>query len=178
MKHYSCYGSVLQLCNASFYTERDESIMTLEKSLNDKYNLNLVRVDVIESINKKHHQNSTGSAKTGKPIPSTSNGVSDIKHTNRAHPKTQLKKRFSCCKKPCKSVDNGNKTKKHATHTHSLSKPNPFNASYNGYYDDVPAEDYGRNKDDFDSELINRVAMVAGGVAIFIVLSVFIMTIM
>ena len=57
-------------------------------------------------------------------------------------------------------------------------RPNTMDMYYDGYYDDVLTDDDGRTKEKFDSELIKRIALIAIGAAILVVLSIIIMTVL
>jgi len=53
--------------------------------------------------------------------------------------------------------------------------PNPMDENYDGYYDDVPTADNGRTGEKFDPALIKRIALVAAGTVLIVILSVVMM---
>ena len=55
---------------------------------------------------------------------------------------------------------------------------NPMDENYDGYYKDRPTEDNAQNKESLDPELIKRIAFIAGGAVVFIVLAVILMNLL
>lgn len=52
---------------------------------------------------------------------------------------------------------------------------NPMDENYDGYYDNVPTADNGQTKEPLDPELIKRIALIAGGAVVMVILSIIIM---
>ena len=64
-------------------------------------------------------------------------------------------------KKPCKPVKE--------------QMPEPADAGYDGYYDDVKPIDSGRIQDRMDPELIKRIIIISAGAVVIVILSVLVM---
>jgi hypothetical protein len=50
--------------------------------------------------------------------------------------------------------------------------------NYDGYYEDRPTDDNAQNKESFDPELIKRIALIAGGAVLLMILSIIIMNLL
>lgn len=55
---------------------------------------------------------------------------------------------------------------------------NPMDENYDGYYDDVPTGDNGQATERFEPELVKRIALVAGGAIIVVILCVVVMSLL
>jgi hypothetical protein len=54
--------------------------------------------------------------------------------------------------------------------------PDPADKNYDGYYDDVPVGDDGRQTlERFEPELIKRIALIAGGAVVIVILCILVM---
>lgn len=54
----------------------------------------------------------------------------------------------------------------------------PMDENYDGYYEDRPTDDNAQNKESFDSELLKRIAFIAGGAVILVILSIILMNLL
>ena len=55
---------------------------------------------------------------------------------------------------------------------------NPMDENYDGYYDDRPTDDNAQNKESFDPGLLKRIALIAGGAVVLVILSIILMNLL
>ena len=109
-----------------------------------------------------HSQRQSGNKQHIHSIPQTQNKTRPVRNPKRKpppRPKSNIQKTPD---PPCASY----------------IKPNPMDMNYDGYYDDVLTDDDGRTKEKLDPELIKRIALIAVGAVVLVVLSIIIMAVL
>lgn len=89
----------------------------------------------------------------------------------RTGPQTQMK-RATKQKPPVRPKPN---QKRRPPPARASAAPNPMDINYDGYYDDVPTADNGQTKERMEPELIKRIALIAAGAVVMVILSIIIM---
>ena len=113
----------------------------------------------------------------GKPRPSQTPQVSQMRKTVPQHNhQTQIKKQRKEKKPWLLSILLPDK--KQPPVLEHVPVKQPTDENYDGYYDDRPTDDNAQNKESVDPELIKRIAFIAGGAVILVIISIVIMNLL
>jgi len=113
----------------------------------------------------------------GKPRPSQTPQVSQQRRVVPPHkPQTQNKKPRS--KKKPWLLSFLLQDKKQPLVSEYVPVKQPADENYDGYYNDRPTDDNAQNKESVDPELIKRIAFIAGGAVLLVIISIIIMNLL